>query len=78
MQKQQLNMALQETEKALKALKIAIDFPMQENKMNIDATIQRFEFSIELFWKLLKRILATKGLETQYQKMYYNKRMLAT
>lgn len=30
----------------------------------IDATIQRFEFSIELFWKTLKRQLAYEGIET--------------
>ena len=28
-----------------------------------DATIKRFEFSFELTWKVLKRILAKKGIE---------------
>ena len=56
------------TKKVLSALKIAIDKPIQEDLLNVDGTIQRFEFSIELFWKLLKRILATKGIEVQYPK----------
>lgn len=41
---------------------------MQEDRSNIDATIQRFELTIELFWKLLKRILASKGIEVLYPK----------
>ena len=39
---------------------------MDEDRSNIDATIQRFEFTIELFWKLLKKILLSKGVSTQY------------
>ena len=34
------------------------------NEFIIDATIQRFEFCIELFWKTLKRQLAYEGIET--------------
>ena len=34
----------------------------------IDATIQRFEFSVELFWKLLKRLLSDLGQETSHPK----------
>ena len=33
------------------------------NEFMIDATIQRFEFCIELFWKTLKRQLAYEGIE---------------
>src|SRR3989337_230985 len=68
MQKSQINLVFNEAEKALAALKIALDAPMQESKINVDATIRRFKLSIELFWKLLKRILATKGVEAQYPK----------
>jgi nucleotidyltransferase substrate binding protein (TIGR01987 family) len=62
----QIDTAFIAVEKALKALKVAVDKPMQEDRLNIDGTIQRFEFSIELFWKLLKRILAAKGVVVQY------------
>lgn len=61
-----LELAFSKVEKALDALKIMINEPMHKNRMNVDATIQRFEFSIELFWKLLQKILATKGEESVY------------
>lgn len=51
---------------ALAALEIAVAKPIEEDRMSIDATIQRFEFTIELFWKLLKAILEQKGIEVQY------------
>jgi nucleotidyltransferase substrate binding protein (TIGR01987 family) len=35
-----------------------------DNPLAIDATIQRFEFTIELHWKLLKRLLEHEGIET--------------
>ena len=56
----------QKTEKALTALEIVTIKPAEKDRINIDATIQRFEFTIELFWKLLKKILLTKGVTTQY------------
>ncbi|MCX7123564.1 MAG: HI0074 family nucleotidyltransferase substrate-binding subunit [Gammaproteobacteria bacterium] len=55
-------------EKALIALKQMIDKPMQEDRSNIDACIQRFEFSVELFWKFLRRVLEGKGLLVLYPK----------
>lgn len=64
----QIQDAFTKTEKALQALKQMLDKPMQDDRSNIDAAIQRFEFTIELFWKLLKRILATKGVEVIYPK----------
>lgn len=33
-----------------------------------DATIQRFEFTFELAWKLLKTVLADQGIETNSPK----------
>ena len=63
---QNLELTFKKLEKALLALSTMINEPMHENRMNVDATIQRFEFSIELFWKLLQKILATKGEELVY------------
>ncbi len=54
--------------RALSRLKIMIDKPMEEDRSNIDATIQRFEFSIELFWKCLKAILEENGREVSLPK----------
>lgn len=45
---------LKDLEKALKKLKEAIDLP--ENEINRDATIQRFEFTFELAWKLMQTL----------------------
>lgn len=43
---------------ALKRLKEAIDlYKKEENAVLLDGTIQRFEFTVELGWKLLKEYL---------------------
>jgi nucleotidyltransferase substrate binding protein (TIGR01987 family) len=54
--------------KAIEALSLIIGKPVQEDRVIIDATIQRFEFTIELFWKLLQHILESKGVLVQYPK----------
>jgi nucleotidyltransferase substrate binding protein (TIGR01987 family) len=54
-------------ERALKRLEEALE----ENAVNslyIDGTIQRFEFTIELYWKTLKRLLKDEGIETKTPK----------
>jgi nucleotidyltransferase substrate binding protein (TIGR01987 family) len=49
--------------KALDRLEEALGQPL-ENPLAVDATIQRFEFTIELFWKALKRCLDFEGIDT--------------
>ncbi|MGE3975806.1 MAG: HI0074 family nucleotidyltransferase substrate-binding subunit [Bdellovibrionales bacterium] len=49
--------SLQEYEKALKALEIALTSPKTE--LNRDAAIQRFKFCIELAWKTAKKLMQT-------------------
>lgn len=49
-------------QKAFQRLKEAVILP-SEITINQDATIQRFEFTFELAWKLMKTILETEGLE---------------
>ncbi|MFI4919374.1 MAG: HI0074 family nucleotidyltransferase substrate-binding subunit [Legionellales bacterium] len=63
-----IKLAFELVDKAIVALKQMVDKPMQADRSNIDACIQRFEFTIELFWKLLKRILESKGQEATYPK----------
>ena len=63
-----IEQSLQQTKKAIQALGVMISKPMDEDRGNIDASIQRFEFTIELFWKLLKRILDAKGVDVRYPK----------
>lgn len=59
-------LSLQKLEKALVSLEVIVKKPDDPDRSNIDATIQRFEFTFELFWKLLKVILEFQGTETQY------------
>ncbi len=66
--KHQKEEAFSKVEKVLKGLGTAVDKPIDADSMYLDATIQRFEFSIELFWKLLKLLLASKGVEVAYPK----------
>lgn len=48
-----------ELSKALKSLEIALAAP--KNDLNRDATIQRFEFTVELAWKTCKKIMGTSS-----------------
>ena len=63
-----IELGFSKLEKALKSLETIAIKPLQEDRSNIDATIQRFEFTIELFLKALKVILESKGVEVQYPK----------
>ena len=49
-------------QKALERLKEALLLP-SDVTINQDATIQRFEFTFELAWKLMKTIIEIEGLE---------------
>lgn len=63
-----ISLNLNKLTKAVKALEEMAAEPYHTNRMNIDATIQRFEFTVELFWKFLKSVLESMGIETQYPK----------
>ncbi|MFO1257720.1 MAG: HI0074 family nucleotidyltransferase substrate-binding subunit [Gammaproteobacteria bacterium] len=62
----QVKKSFDRLEKAIIALQVMVVKPMEADRSNIDATIQRFEFTIELYWKLLKRLLEEKGVIVQY------------
>lgn len=49
---------------AMKRLEEALDED-PSNSLIVDGTIQRFEFTIELYWKTLKRLLLIEGIETK-------------
>jgi len=55
--------SLREKLKALEAayarLKEALELPLEENSIVLDAAIQRFEFTFELGWKTIKRFAET-------------------
>ncbi|WP_391207732.1 nucleotidyltransferase substrate binding protein [Psychrobacillus sp. L4] len=50
--------------KALGRLEEALN-ENQENSLIVDGTIQRFEFTIEIYWKMLKRLLLSEGIEAK-------------
>lgn len=47
---------------AIARLREALDEP-PENPLLVDETIQRFEFTFELFWKTFKALLEAEGME---------------
>ncbi len=57
---EKLNRSFVMTEDALFSLENVLNEPMDKDEYMKDASIQRFEYSIELFWKLLKIILENK------------------
>lgn len=54
--------------KALIALEAIYLKPMQADRSNIDATIQRFEFTFELAWKFLKEYFLERDIILNYPK----------
>lgn len=63
-----INEVFEKLGNAIDALEVTVNKPMQEDRTNIDACIQRFEFVIELFWNALKKILESRGQEATYPK----------
>lgn len=50
--------------KALSRLEEAVE-RQGPDRLIIDGTIQRFEFTIEIYWKVFKRFLELEGIETK-------------
>lgn len=53
---------------ALARLEELINDPIDTHKGIVDGTIQRFEFTFELFWKWLKLLLEQQGINTNFPK----------
>lgn len=64
MTKEQLLLKWEDYHKALHRLEIALTKTLDEDDLYLDATIQRFEFTFELAWKLMKAVLEYEGIET--------------
>ena len=60
---ERLHLAFYKLNDALSALETVIKLSPDPDRIVIDATIQRFEFSFELFWLLLKEIIKSKGIK---------------
>jgi nucleotidyltransferase substrate binding protein (TIGR01987 family) len=52
-----LKLIFNQLSNALNSLEEAANLPVSHSRVEIDGTIQRFEFCIELFWKFLKKQL---------------------
>lgn len=62
-----IQQSLTNLEKALARLGEALQIEKPDS-LHVDGTIQRFEFTLELYWKTLKRLLAMEGIETDTPK----------
>ena len=51
-------------EEALSRLKDALSESLSKGSIVVDGTIQRFEFTFELGWKLARAVLSYNGIET--------------
>lgn len=60
---EKINYLYKDFKKALKRLEEAVNENPEKGSIVIDGTIQRFEFTFELSWKLAKAILNFKGVD---------------
>lgn len=60
--------SLQSLGDALNRLEDVLKEPLDVHDFLLDAAVQRFEFTIELFWKTLKHLLALKGKKVNLPK----------
>ena len=65
---QRTQIKLEKFKKALTSLEAIYLKPIQEDRSNIDATIQRFEFTFELAWKFLQDYFLEQGIQLNYPK----------
>lgn len=63
MNENKLKYKLEDFQKALKKLEIALEKDAHLDELYLDGTIQRFEFVYELSWKLMKSYLEYQGIE---------------
>ncbi len=62
-----IQQSLKNLENALSRLKEGLEIN-NPDQLYIDGIIQRFEFTLELFWKTLKRLLALEGINSDTPK----------
>lgn len=63
MNENKLKYKLEDFQKSLKKLEIALEKDAHLDELYLDGTIQRFEFVYELSWKLMKSYLEYQGIE---------------
>lgn len=63
-----ITLELNKFSKALDSLERIYSRPIDTERLIMDASIQRFEFTFELCWKTLKVFLNQQGINVQYPK----------
>ena len=61
--KKKIKRFLRDLERALERFKQATQVSLEENEFAVEATIQCFEFSFELYWKTLRVLLLDQGVD---------------
>lgn len=69
MNQERIKELFQDFQKALSRLQESLQEDLSKGSIVVDGTIQRFEFTFELSWKLAKRILAYLGIEVETPRM---------
>ena len=67
-EKKKIKRFLLDLGRALDRLKEVLAISLKENDLVIEATIQCFEFSFELFWKTLRELLKEEGVQVNSPK----------
>lgn len=67
-EKKKIRRFLHDLGKALDRLKEVSAISLEKNDLAVEATIQCFEFSFELFWKTLKILLQEEGIQAKSPK----------
>jgi len=62
------SLTINQLEKALKTLAEVVLKQDRNDGILVDATIQRFEYTVELYWKTLKKLLFSLGIEANSPK----------
>ena len=68
MSDKKISQSMENLANALMRLEEALEIKEKDNSLVVDGTIQRFEFTIELFWKTMKRILDSIGIHAKSPK----------
>lgn len=63
MKNDRIKQKFENLDNALIKLQEILQMPLDKHSIVLDATIQRFEFNYELFWKILKILLEEQGIK---------------
>lgn len=61
---QRLRQSFENLERALSRLEEALQVE-RKNSLMVDGIIHRFEFTIDMYWKMLKRLLQSEGMDSE-------------